>query len=333
MTAELFNGVASLESAPLRSLGLVLMVAMGLVFAGARSRHFALSWALPVAAVTAALVALVSLAGWAARSSTPLLGMAAAGVLTCVTASVIRSAARRSLDASRWRAPWVAMMLGVVRLSLAGALALGLGFALLGGGLARKIDDRVEIERGYLETVGGAPGTVWHPDQVRLQLWIDTPRSSAVTCVSLGGCAAQRGVVERYGGQAASVTVHKLIVDPPASVARRIEALLGLAWLLVVIAGLCLERVLASAVRGRPFAPANVWWLRALALAVGGVLVVVPWLADRLVAGLAADYLPGIPEPAVTIALWPLLLVALFLALAEIWRFGGQLQQQDEATV
>lgn len=306
------------------------------------------------ASATAGLVALGAIGQGLSEYSNLALAVAVVAVVTAVVGTVVQSAGARR-GGSRLRAPWAAITLTITRLGLLALFVVGAGFTLAGGGVERKLDDRVTIEKGWLE-----PGSIvgktyeeragkWHPEMVRLQLFIETPRAASICPIEpvkvdedAGGttyverpskCAARREVMASYGGEPVSVTVYKLIVDPPAAVGRRIDALIGLGWLLLVLAGLCVERILSAAVRGQPFAMSNVRWLRALAAAAAGLMVGVPLLVDRLVAQLVEEFLPQLPPQGWSVSLWPLLVVALLLALAEIWRYGIRLQEADEATV
>lgn len=151
-------------------------------------------------------------------------------------------------------------------------------------------------------------------------------------CRTLTDIAAVYGDVEVEG-----VQLVKQIQPPPSGVGRKVDLLRLVNYLFVLIAGLALERILRLTTQRRPFAPQTVRWLRVLAGGVAGVAIVVPWLTDRLVAGLIEDQFPAAAglesASAWTVRIAPWCVVLLILVLAEVWRYGVRFQKEAEGVV
>lgn len=129
------------------------------------------------------------------------------------------------------------------------------------------------------------------------------------------------------------VMVMRTVHDPPA----RVATLFWLSLLIVVafiVALQMLGQMLVRARRGQPFSREGVRSLRVLAVAFA-VAGVVPVITDAIVDGLVAQYLG---EGARVFGagsgwLWSLFVALILLALAEIWRYGTDLQEEADGVV
>lgn len=341
-------------------IALAILIASGVYVASASSRsELARGRRLLAAGIAPLLVGLWVL--WRlgdARSLWFSLIVGVACALTAVLASVVRTRAARGDDPVRaltGRTRWASVGLIVVRFGLLSGALVAVVVLLVGGGLERRIDDRVRIEQGYL-----APGdpdgrrwqdrtTEWYGDMVRLQLAVDSPVGGTlcpepvlevnrvtgrpVARERLSDCPIADDVRAEYGGDPVGVKVYKLVVNPPASVGRKINAVIATGFLLTMLAGLAIERLLARAARRRPFDRSAVTWVRLFIGAIAGLSIGLPVAADLLVRSLVQEYLPALPTPGVSLSAWPVLFVLLLLALAEVWRYGISLQEDAEATV
>jgi hypothetical protein len=108
----------------------------------------------------------------------------------------------------------------------------------------------------------------------------------------------------------------------------------------LLVGALALERMLTNVALRRPFAPRNIAWLRAIAVSVAFVGLLIPWQVGRLADGLVRRYGDLAPDQLVLsynasdAGRWIALgAVVLILVLAEIWRYGIRLQREAEATV
>lgn len=241
-------------------------------------------------------------------------------------------------------------LLVVIRVGLGAVALMVITTTFMADSIELGIDDRVRLETTYAEGGPGSGGEPkWGADRTPLHLWVDTPRFASlcpdrfvklreneqgyVGVTRPADCAAARAIREKYGANPAGVTVHKVVLHPPASVRRNISAAVTLSWLVLLIAGVCVERLLTAAASGDPFASSTVRWVRGLALAIGGLLLAVPNAANLVVADLVRTYVPAIDPPGVEVSPWSVLAVIVAFALAEVWRYGARLQREVNATV
>jgi hypothetical protein len=291
----------------------------------------------------------LTLSWWA---SLILVVVVVAPAVALVAAARAKRASKRDGEPST---AWAVAALTLVRIAL-GALVVGaLALALAGSGSTTMLGEHIELEHGWFDP----DNEVDHPGQLRMTLTA-TEKNALTLCPSREvpadsndrrvfgpdvtyvnrerNCWARRNMAMQYPGvEQAGWVMRARVVQPPASTVRTFYALMIANLLAVIAIGVAIERILARTARRRPFDRRNVRWLRVLAGGVAAATIVVPWLVSRFAESQFREYFGEVGryvgQEGAPFGMTNIFLVILLLALAEVWRFGIRLQEDDEATV
>lgn len=246
---------------------------------------------------------------------------------------------RSSGKRPRWARVALVVTRCFVTFTLAAALAV-LVFAQLGMEATFNLGSTVAYEKGAI-VIDAEP-----PEPVPLcspRIKITRSDSQGIDGIEVPTvCPATRSARRSYGpGAEVSTALAIRVAHPTRRERAGFFAILVLGFVAILTFQVSIERILKRTVEGHPFDPRNVSALRRVALAIALFSGVTPWLTDRYAsrmldahAQVGPEFFRGVPQAIGTVSYMPVIgAVLLVLVLAEVLRYGINLQRDVEATV